>query len=98
MLCKYEECEVHYIWYITENCYTCKGEKGAFMLFNGKESTCQAGDLGLILGLERNPGEENAAHCSILTWEIPWTEDPGGLQSIGSQRVRHDLATEHTTL
>ena len=31
-----------------------------------------------------------ATHSSILAWEIPWTEDPGGLQSLGSQRVRHD--------
>ena len=29
-------------------------------------------------------------HSSILTWEIPWTEEPGGLQSMGSQRVRHN--------
>ena len=45
------------------------------------------------------PGEdplekEMAAHSRILGWEIPWTEEPGGLQSIGSQRVRHDLATK----
>ena len=33
-------------------------------------------------------------HCSILAWEIPWTEEPGGLQSMGSQRVGHDLATK----
>ena len=33
---------------------------------------------------------------SILAWRIPWTEEPGGLQSMGSQRVRHDLVTEHT--
>ena len=33
-----------------------------------------------------------ATHSSILAWEIPWTEGPGGLQSIGSQRVRHDLS------
>ena len=32
---------------------------------------------------------------SVLAWEIPWTEEPGGLQSIESQRVGHDLATEH---
>ena len=32
-------------------------------------------------------------HPSILAWEIPWTEEPGGLQSVGSQRVRHDSAT-----
>ena len=31
-----------------------------------------------------------ATHSSILAWEIPWTEEPGGLQSLGSQRVRHD--------
>ena len=34
-------------------------------------------------------------HSSILAWRIPWTEETGGLQSIGSQRVAHDLATEH---
>ena len=35
-----------------------------------------------------------ATHSSILAWEIPWTEKPGGLQSMGSQRVGHDLVTE----
>ena len=35
---------------------------------------------------------------SILAWKIPWTEEPGGLQSMGSQRVRHDLEAEHTPL
>ena len=39
--------------------------------------------------------EEMATHSSILTWEIPWTEEPGGLQPVGSQRVGHDRATEH---
>jgi len=34
--------------------------------------------------------EEMATHSSILTWEVPWTEEPGGLQSMGSQRVGHD--------
>ena len=34
------------------------------------------------------------AHYSILAWEIPWTEEPGGLQSLGSQGVREDLATK----
>ena len=37
-----------------------------------------------------------ATHSSILAWRIPWTEEPGGLQSKGSQRVRHDWVTEHT--
>ena len=35
-----------------------------------------------------------ATHSSILTWKIPWIEESGGLQSMGSQRVRHDLATK----
>ena len=38
-----------------------------------------------------------ATHSSTLAWEIPWTEEPGGLQSMGSQRVGHDLATKHST-
>ena len=40
--------------------------------------------------------KEMATHSSILVWEIPWTEEPGGLQSMGSQRVRHDLVTKAT--
>ena len=39
-------------------------------------------DMSLIPGLGRSPGEGNASHSSILTWEIPWTEEPGGLQSM----------------
>ena len=40
---------------------------------------------------QKDPLEkEKATHSSILAWEIPWTEEPGGLQSMGSQRVRHD--------
>ena len=38
------------------------------------------------------------SHFSILVWEIPWTEELGRLQSMGSQRVRHDLASEHTVM
>ena len=41
------------------------------------------------LGQEDPPEKEIATHSSILAWEIPWTEKPGGLQSMGSQRVRH---------
>ena len=37
-----------------------------------------------------------ATYSSILAWKIPWTEEPGRLQSMGLQRVRHDQATEHT--
>ena len=45
------------------------------------------------LGLEDPLEEEMATHPSILAWEIPWTEEPGGLQSMGC-RVGHDLATK----
>ena len=43
-----------------------------------------------FLGGEDPLEEEMATHSSILAWEIPWAEEPGGLQSMGSQRVRHD--------
>jgi len=46
------------------------------------------------LGQEDSPEKEMATHSSILAWETPWTEELGWLQSMGSQRVRHDLATE----
>jgi len=42
------------------------------------------------LGWEDTLEEEMPTHSSILAWRIPWTEEPGGLQSMGSQRVRHD--------
>ena len=42
------------------------------------------------LGREDPPEEEMETHSSILAWEIPWTEEPGGLQPTGSQRVGHD--------
>ena len=43
-----------------------------------------------IPGLEDPLQEEMATYSSILAWKIPWTEEPGGLPSMGSQRVRHD--------
>ena len=45
------------------------------------------------LGSEDPLEEDRSTHSSILTWRIPWTEEPGGLQSMESQRVRHNLAT-----
>ena len=49
----------------------------------GKESTCNAGGMGSIPGSGRSLEKEMAIHSSILTWEIPWTEEPGRLQSTG---------------
>ena len=67
-----------------------------------KDLPANAGDLrdtGSIPGSGRSPGGEGmATHSSILAWRIPWTEEPGGLQSIGSQKVGHDwsdLACTH---
>ena len=45
---------------------------------------------GLLLSGEDPLEEEMATHSSLLSWRIPWTEDPGGLQSMGSHRVRQD--------
>ena len=42
------------------------------------------------LGREDPLEEDMATHSSVLAWRIPWTEEPGGLQSTGAQRVRHD--------
>ena len=48
----------------------------------------------LLLGWEDPLEKEMATHSSILAWEILWTEEPGGLQSVGPQRVGKDLATK----
>ena len=66
-----------------------------------KESACNVGDLGSIPGSGRSPGERNGnllqLPCSsILAWRVPWTEEHGGLQSTGSQRVRHDFTFTFT--
>ena len=55
-----------------------------------KNLPASAGDVGSFPGLGTPPEKEMATHCSILAWRIPWTEKPGGVQSMGSQKVRHD--------
>ena len=55
-----------------------------------KNSTANAGERVLSLGCEDALEEGMATHSSILAWRIPWIEEFGGLQSIGSQRVGHD--------
>ena len=54
---------------------------------SGKESTCSAGDMGSIFGQEDLLEKEMATYCSILAWKVPWTEEPGGLQSMRSQEL-----------
>ena len=78
---------------------------GAFLMAQQyKELTCSAADvrdMGSIPGLGRAPREGMATHSSILAWRIPWIEEPGRLQSMGLQKVRHDwsdLACIHIAL
>ena len=69
---------------------------------NGKKSTSNAVDPSLILSQEDPLEKGIATHSSIPAWRIPWTEEPGGLQSMGSQRWRttewqtHTLSHKHT--
>ena len=61
---------------------------------DSEESACNVGDLSSIPGSGRSPVEkEIATHSSILAWRIPWTEEPGGLQTMVLQRVGHNRAT-----
>ena len=55
------------------------------MVKNPPADAGDVGDMGLIPGSGRAPKEEMATHSNILAWRIPWTEEPGGLQSIGLQ-------------
>ena len=63
-----------------------------------KESIYNAGDLGLIPGLWRCPGEGNGNPRQYPSLGNPWTEEPGGLQSMRSQRVGHDCTTKQQLL
>ena len=58
---------------------------------DGKESVCKPGKTQVPSLGRQDPLEEGmATHSSILAWRIPWTEEPGGLQSMQLQRVGHD--------
>ena len=61
------------------------------MVKNPPANAGDARDMGSTLGQEGPLEKEMATHSCILAWEIPWTEEPGGLQSMG-----HDFVTEHT--
>ena len=69
---------------------------------DGKEFACSVGDPGLIHGSGRSLGEGNATHASILAWRIPWTEEPGSLQSTGHKESdtteQPSLSLSHHTL
>ena len=61
---------------------------------DSKESACNTGDP---MDWEDPLEEGMAAHSGIPAWRIPWTEEPGGRQPMGSQRVGHDWATKRST-
>ena len=67
------------------------------LLSVGKESACNAGDLGLILGSGRSPGEGNGYPLQYSCLDNSLTEEPGRLQSIRSQRGSHDSETSTFT-
>ena len=61
-----------------------------------KNSPANAGEPVQFLGQEDPLEKEMGCHSSILAWRVPRTEEPSGLQSTGSPRVRHSIVTEHT--
>ena len=67
-----------------------EGFPGGSVVKNPPANAGDAEDVGSIPGKGRSPREGMATHSSILAWKIPWTEELGGLQSMGSQRVQHD--------
>ena len=60
---------------------------------DSKESACNMGDVGSIPGSGKSLEKRMVTHSSILAWRTPWTKEPGKLQSMESQRVRHDWMT-----
>ena len=66
------------------------GFPGGVVVKNPLGNAGDAGDMGLIPGWGRSPGEGKATHSGILAWRIPWTERPGGLWYMGLQKVRHN--------
>ena len=75
---------------VLKNTPSCRSFPGGLA---GKESACGVGDLRLIPGLGRSPGEGMATHSCILAWRIPWTEEPGGLHTVhGGAKSRTRLS------
>ena len=68
----------------------CVGFLGGSVVKNPSASAGAAGDAGLIPESERSPRGGHGNLLQYSCWRIPWTEEPGGLQTMGSKRVRHD--------
>ena len=84
----------------TEFIKRCLWDCGLPTWLSGKESSCQMHETQETqvwsLGREEPLEEEMTTLSSTLAWKIPWTKEPGGLQSMGSQRVGHDWETEQS--
>ena len=77
--------------------YEQQGFPGGSVVKNLPANAGDAGDMGLIPGSGRSPRGGNGNPLQYSCLENPWTEEPDGLQSMGSQRVRHNQATECNT-
>ena len=93
-----QELAPRYLWSLFLNHLgSGKSTSGKPRWLNGKEFTCQCWQCrkcGFNPWVGKIPWRrKTATHSSVLAWEIPWMEEPGGLQSTGSQRVGHDWAT-----
>ena len=64
---------------------------------DGKVTAYNMGDLGSIPGLGRSPGEGNGNPLQYSCWRVPWTEEPGGLQSIRLQRLPKQIIKRNIT-
>ena len=73
-----------------KSCIEIKRSLFVFIKTKSKKSACNAGDPVQSLDQEDPLEKEMATYSSSLAWEILWTEEPGGLQSMGLQTVRHD--------
>ena len=75
------------------NCIQLKLKTGFPGSLDNKESACSAGDLGWIPGSGKLPSEGKGYPLQYFAWKITWKEEPGGLQSMGLQRVEQDWVT-----
>ena len=78
-------------------CLLAGGRDGGGVVHGGRGLGCKLSNHPMSLTSSENQGlgKEMGTHSSILVWRIPWTEKPCGLQSMASQRVGHNLATDH---
>ena len=74
--------------------HSCVGYRKLMRKGKTRNHIQEAGDADRLLGREDPLKKKIASHSSILAWRIPWREEPDRLQSMGSQRVRHDLITK----